>query len=145
MTPYFDASALLALLLNEPAGDAVDRFLQNDDQAVGVSTLCVAECSAAISGLVRMNRRSEPEAMALLQQLDGWLAAFSERASVLDADIEDACLLVRRFDLKLRTPDAIHLAVTRRLGARLVTLDRPMTRTASLLNIDCVDPTAPSN
>lgn len=145
MTPYFDASALLALLLNEPAGDAVDSFMQNDSQTVGVSTLCLAECSAAISGLVRMKRRSEVEASVLIQQLDDWIAAFSTRTPILDADVEEACVLVRRLDLKLRTPDAIHLAVARRLNARLVSLDRPMMRAATLLTIDCVDPTVPSN
>ncbi|MGH6978606.1 MAG: type II toxin-antitoxin system VapC family toxin [Brevundimonas sp.] len=144
MTTYFDASALLALLLNEPAADAVDRFMQNHDQTVSISTLCIAECSAAISGLVRMKRRSEADVSILLQRLDDWLDAFSDRAPILDADVEEACALVRRLDLKLRTPDAIHIAVARRLNARLVTLDHPMAQAAGLLNMDCINPAEPS-
>lgn len=145
MTLYFDASVVLALLLNEPTADAVDRFMKSHDQTIDISTLCIAECSAAIAGLVRMKRRSDAETSILLQSLDDWLDAFGVRTPVLDADVEEACALVRRLDLKLRTPDAIHLAIARRLNARLVTLDQPMAQAASLLNLDRVDPTILSN
>ncbi|WP_312596858.1 type II toxin-antitoxin system VapC family toxin [Brevundimonas sp.] len=145
MTLYFDASVILALMLNEPAADAVDRFMKNHDQTIDVSTFCIAECSAAITGLVRMKRRSESETSILLQRLDEWLDAFSARTLVVDADVEEACALTRRLDLKLRTPDAIHIAIARRLNARLVTLDQPMAQAASLLNLDWVDPTILSN
>ncbi|WAC58893.1 type II toxin-antitoxin system VapC family toxin [Brevundimonas sp. SL130] len=140
MSFYFDASVLLALLLNEPAAESIDRFMRGHVQTISVSTLCTAECSAAISGLVRMRRRSEAEVTILLQRLDDWIDAFGARAAILDADIEDACLLVRRFDLKLRTPDAIHIAVARRLNAQLITLDHPMAQAATLLNLNCINP-----
>ncbi len=93
-----------------------------------------------------MRRRSEAEVTVLLQRLDDWIDTFGARAAILDADIEDACLLVRRFDLKLRTPDAIHIAVARRLNTQLITLDHPMAQAASLLNLDCINPAdTPSN
>lgn len=140
MSFYFDASAVLALLLNEPSADSVERFMRRHDQPISVSTLCVAECSAAISGLVRMGRSSEAEVTALLQRLEDWIDIFGDRVAILDTDIEDACSLVRRFDLKLRTPDAIHLAAAKRLNARLITLDHPMAQAAGLLNLDCINP-----
>lgn len=140
MSFYFDASALLALLLNEPSAESVERFMRSHDQPISVSTLCLAECSAAISGLVRMGRRSEAEVTTLLQRLDDWIDIFGDREAILDTDIDDACLLVRRLDLKLRTPDAIHIAAARRLNARLITLDNPMAQAAGLLNLDCINP-----
>ena len=46
-----------------------------------------------------------------------------------------AYIYVRRFDLALRAPDALHLAVARRLDATLVTLDRRLTAAARELGI----------
>ena len=42
---------------------------------------------------------------------------------------------VRRFDLALRAPDALHLAIARRLDATLVTLDRRLAAAAGELGI----------
>lgn len=140
MSSYFDASAVLALLLNEPTAESVEDFMRRHNGTINVSTLCAAECSAAISGLVRMRRRSETEATILLQRLDDWIDAFGVRTAILDADIEDAGNLVRRLDLKLRTPDAIHIAAARRLTAQLITLDHPMAQAASLLSLPCINP-----
>jgi predicted nucleic acid-binding protein len=47
---------------------------------------------------------------------------------------------VRRFDLKLRAPDALHLAICRRLQARLVTLDNNLARAARALDVPCINP-----
>lgn len=41
-----------------------------------------------------------------------------------------AGVFVRRFDLALRVPDALHLAIVRRLGVALVTLDRRLATAA---------------
>ena len=49
-------------------------------------------------------------------------------------------LYVRRFDLKLRAPDALHAAICRRLGMRLVTLDRRLAAAARALGIDVLVP-----
>ncbi len=44
-------------------------------------------------------------------------------------------IYVRRFDLALRAPDALHLAIARRLDATLVTLDRRRAAAAGELGI----------
>ena len=44
-------------------------------------------------------------------------------------------IYVRRFDLALRAPDALHLAIARRLDATLVTLDRRLAAAAGELGI----------
>ena len=51
------------------------------------------------------------------------------------ADVRLAYSYVRRFGLALRAPDALHLAITHRLNATLVTLDRRLERAARELGI----------
>ena len=46
---------------------------------------------------------------------------------------------VRRLDLPLRTPDAIHIAVAQRLGATLVTFDRAHGAAARTLGVAVAD------
>jgi hypothetical protein len=46
-----------------------------------------------------------------------------------------AGVFVRRFDLALRVPDALHLAIARRLDVALVTLDRRLATAAGELGV----------
>jgi hypothetical protein len=55
-------------------------------------------------------------------------------------DCRLANIFVRRFDLRLRVPDALHAAICRRLGMRLVTLDRRLAAAAWTLEIDVLVP-----
>jgi hypothetical protein len=51
------------------------------------------------------------------------------------ADARLAYAYVRRFELRLRAPDALHLAIARHLDVSLVTLDRRMAAAARELGI----------
>ena len=54
-------------------------------------------------------------------------------------DVAYATACMRRFDLPLRTPDAIHLAIARR-SATLVTFEGQMAASAEALGISCATP-----
>jgi predicted nucleic acid-binding protein len=64
------------------------------------------------------------DALARLADFDVWRAAMSSPTDIHSSDIRLAAAYVRRFDLALRAPDALHLAVAGRLDVPLVTLDR---------------------
>jgi predicted nucleic acid-binding protein len=55
-------------------------------------------------------------------------------------DARLAYIYVRRFDLGLRAPDALHLAIARRLDATLVTLDRRLATAARELSVAVDEP-----
>jgi hypothetical protein len=57
------------------------------------------------------------------------------------SDARLAYIYVRRFDLRLRAPDALHLAIARRLDVPLVTLDRRLAAAARELGIAVEEPT----
>lgn len=142
MIDYFDASAVAALLFSEPDGEKVTRFLANSEAEAAVSDFGIAEMSSAISRLVRMNQRTSDEGAELLENLDDWVGATPEAYDLEPGDIAAATALVRRFDLKLRAPDALHLAICRRLEARLITLDSTLADAAKTIGVTTINPGA---
>jgi predicted nucleic acid-binding protein len=137
---YLDASALVAIMAEEPASDAVSDQLGRSDHLPVVTDFSHAESSAALSKLVRMRIVGAERVDDLLAQLDYWTSRFSERPEIAPADVADAALHVRHHGLGLRAPDAIHIAAAHRLGATLLTLDRGMARAAAALGVPCLNP-----
>jgi predicted nucleic acid-binding protein len=73
--------------------------------------------------------------VARLDDFDAWRATATSPVDVHAVDVRLGYIYVRRFDLMLRAPDALHLAIARRLDATLVTLDRRLARAAKELGI----------
>jgi hypothetical protein len=130
-----DASALVTILIEEQSSAGVETFLAEAQSDLWVSTFGSAQVASAISRLVRMGNIVSVAGEASLARHDAWVAGAANLADIEGDDVRQAARLVRRFDLMLRTPDALHLAVCQRLGARLVTLDRRLTKTAERLGI----------
>lgn len=135
MTCYLDPSVVLPTLVKEPASAAVDAFMSPPKQELLVSDFAAAEVASALSRLVRMGQLQASEGTACLADFDVWRAAMTTEAEIHGADMRLAGAYVRRFDLALRTPDALHLAIARRLDATLVTLDRRLANAARELGI----------
>jgi len=133
---YLDASVLLPTLVAEQTSAAVDEFLRASDDVLTVSDFAAAEVASALSRLVRTDRLNAAAAAARLADFDAWRAGATENPDVDAHDCRLANTYVRRFDLKLRAPDALHAAICRRLGLMLVTLDRRLANAARELGID---------
>ena len=140
MSLLLDASVVVALLGEEETSGRVDVVLDQARDALIVTDFCVAEASAAVSRLRRIGIATGDRADRLLNDLDLWVATFAQALSVTPEDISLATDHVRRPDLVLRAPDAIHIAAAARLEATLVTLDRGMARAAALLGLPCINP-----
>ena len=141
MTIYLDASVLIAVLAEEPASAAVRRFLRTRREDRLISDFAAAEVVSAISRLLRMRLLTEEEGSARLADFDAWRAAASSAADMHAADARLAYAYVRRFDLRLGAPEALHLAIARRLDTTLVTLDRRMSAAAKELGVAVEVPT----
>ena len=83
---------------------------------------------------------TDADASARLADFDAWRAAMSSPVEIAVSDARLADIFVRRFDLGLRAPDALHLAIARRLDATLVTLDRRMATAARELGVAVEEP-----
>jgi uncharacterized protein len=136
---YFDASAIVSIILDERDGGAVSRLI-DETEATIVSEFGVGEASSAISRLVRMKAMSPDDGNHMVAYLDDWIADTADYTPVEDEDIMEATRLVRLFELKLRMPDALHLAIAMRLGIRLVTLDRNLAAAARAVGANVHNP-----
>jgi predicted nucleic acid-binding protein len=140
MAFYLDASVILPALITERSSAAVEAFLRAQHGALCVSPFAAAEVASALSRMARTGERSVADALALLADFDTWRAVATHNIDLQSVDVRLADIFVRRFDLKLRTPDALHAAICRRTGDRLVTLDNRLADAARELGIDVVVP-----
>jgi len=136
----FDASVVIPILVKEPGSAAVDAFMSTLQQEVWVSDFAAAEVASAVSRLVRTGRLQASDGTACLSDFDVWRAAMTRQAEMHAADVRLAGAFVRKFDLALRVPDALHLAIARRLDATLVTLDRRLATAARELGVAVEEP-----
>lgn len=135
MSAYLDASVVLPTLIAEPTTEAVYDCLGTGDRELLISDFAAAEVAAALSRLVRMALLTNADASARLADFDAWRETMSSPVDIREADVRLAYIYVRRFDLGLRAPDALHLAIARRLDATLVTLDRRLADAARELGV----------
>lgn len=140
MRAYFDASALAAIILQDSSAAAVISWSEKVDARPVVSDFGRGEVASAVSIRVRSRRMTIDQAEVVLAETDRRLARW-EQQNVVSDDIRWATGLVRRFDLPLRLPDAIHVAVAQRIGLTLVTTDEDQFRAASSIGAPAVNPT----
>lgn len=140
MSYYLDASVLVPRLLDEPMTEAVQHFVVAHDGSLHISDFAAGEVSSAIAKAVRDRRIAVVDAAARLADFDVWRTATTIEAVMVRADLIAADAMVRRFDLKLRLPDAIHAASCQRFGLTLVTFDKRLSDAARALGIAVTQP-----
>jgi predicted nucleic acid-binding protein len=84
---------------------------------------------------VRTRNLTVEEARAGADAYDRWLVQEANPVAISAADISIATTFLRRLDLNLRAPDAIHIAMAMRLGATLATFDEAMAACARALGL----------
>lgn len=130
---YLDASVIVPLfVVEERSAEARTRLI---GATLNASPLSLAETSSAIGRRVRMGEIRAEDAHRHLKSLDLWAASAIAVCEITSDDFLNATAFIRRFDLALRTPDALHIAIAGRLGARLLTFDATMAAAASALGL----------
>ena len=84
---------------------------------------------------MRAGELSGEDGEKALEVFDLWRNRRARRAKIEADDIAHAEMHVRIFNLNLRGPDVIHVAITQRLGATLVTFDKRMAAAARVLGV----------
>lgn len=135
MILYLDTSVLVSILVQEALSESAQALLEGVAPMVLVSDFAAAEFVSASSRRVRMADVSREEAGGILADFDTWLASRSQAVCIEREDIAAATAYLRRFDLSLRTLDALHVAAASRLGATLATLDGRMAADARKVGV----------
>lgn len=130
---YADTSMVVSLLILDDGAAPAKRLLGN---AAGllVSDFMRAEFAAAVARRMRMGLLRRDEAQRAFEALD----TLAGHSTACQAETEDMRLVeawLRRLEVNLRAPDALHLAIAHRLGAPLLTLDTGMADAARALGI----------
>jgi predicted nucleic acid-binding protein len=104
-----------------------------------VSDFAAAEFASAFARRVREKLLTVDEARAAFSTFDVWTARETAREQITAADIASAAAFIRRLDLALRTPEAIHIAAAHRIDAMLLTFDKQMAASARALGVRVID------
>ena len=140
MNLYFDASALVPMYVPEISSPVIHAFADAVTEKIYISDLAAGELASAISRRVRMGELAAEIARERLALFDEWIDSDTISLPLDTADIRRAIVMVRRFDLKLLMPDAIHAALCARHELRLVTLDERLAEAARELEIEVIVP-----
>jgi predicted nucleic acid-binding protein len=135
---YLDASILVALFTADSFSSRADRFLHDLTSSVVISDFAAAEFVSALAKLIRMRQINRAGAQRCLSDFDTWTRNNVQRADTVAAGVKAADTFLRRLDLPLRTPDALNIAITVRIGAKLATFDTKMASSARSLGCQIV-------
>ncbi len=122
------------MFVRDAHSERVRTWVANDVDELAVSPWTSAEFSSALAGLVRAGAIFPTTRAASERAYDRWLNQV-EVAPVLQTDLELSRDMLRHDRIKLRTPDALHLAVAYRLGFRLLTVDVAMIEAARSIGV----------
>jgi predicted nucleic acid-binding protein len=134
LSVYLDASVLVSLFTEDAHTAAAKRIAQFEELIV--SDLASAEFSSALAIQVRNGRASAQGARSTFGAFDLWCEEIVTRVEVLSADIRAAQSIIRLLQHALKTADATHISVCRRLDVRLATFDDTMAREAARLGVE---------
>lgn len=135
MIAYFDTSALVKLLIDEPGSDIAETSWQAADVRV-CCTVGFTEAAAAVGRAWRIARIDEPTAQALLVDLaELWTGVTRVLADDLLAGHAAELAVLHG----LRGYDAIHLAASIEPGATLVAADGALLAAAREAGLDTID------
>lgn len=134
---YLDTSALVSLFVPDAHSATIQPRLEGWPGDILVSSFGVAEFAGALGNRMRAGSMTAATGAATLTLLDQWMAARVTTEDVLPEDHWAAVTLVRDFALALRAPDALHVALCRRLGTALLTFDTRQAQAARRLGVAC--------
>lgn len=136
---YVDTSVLVAYYVEEPLSEKAESEIRGDSENTRptISQLTVLEFYSALSRKVRMNELQQTDGNKIINLLNAHIRErrFTELL-LKPKHYQRACEWLSRFDLPLRSLDALHLALTNDAGATFLTADSHLAESAAALGID---------
>jgi predicted nucleic acid-binding protein len=132
---HLDTSVIIPLILPDALVGRAELFRAAARDTLIVSDYAGVEFSSAVGRRVRARELTAEEAAKALEVFDLWRDHRARRTQIEPDDLARAETYVRTFDLALRDPDALHIAVAQRLSATLVTFDKRMALAARTLGL----------
>lgn len=132
---YLDTSAVIALLTMDAFSDAAAARLSSNGLPLAVSDFTTAEVFAVLAIKARRGDLGADQRDAAAARYDRFRVAEARCFPLHAEDARVAGQFVRQFDLKLRAPDALQLAICQRIGTTLLSFDDDQCTAAAKLGI----------
>jgi predicted nucleic acid-binding protein len=137
---YLDTSAAVPLFIPEPSSDLIDKWFGACDIPIISSDWIITEFASALSIKERSGTLSARNAKAAWRNFGAFCQAGLRLAPVNRQAFEEAAKMVRQPAHRLRSSDALHLAVALEIGVQsIATLDTIMASNAKRLRIKTVE------
>jgi predicted nucleic acid-binding protein len=135
---YLDVNVIVPLFAIDPLNSRTDKTLRGLHEDLIVSDFSAAEFSSVIARRVRTRDLRAVEARTAFSNFDTWCTRHTRLVKIESIDILRATGLMRRLDISLRTPDALHIAIVQRIGCTLLTFDRMMAAAARAVRVSVI-------
>jgi uncharacterized protein len=135
MGAYLDTSVIVPLFLADAFSEQAD-ILFAQQSMITIADWAVVEVSSVVARQTRIGAIDTQTAKTVLSNFDTWRTGAASGAETLSSDMVLATKWVRDFDLGLRGPDALHLAIASRLNLKLLTFDMRMKAAAKGLGLE---------
>jgi len=133
---YIDTSALVAVLVSEPATPRVNAWFRAQvPGTIFISDWTHTEISSALSLKLRTGEITLETRAAALAAFAGMATTSLPTLAVAEEHFEAAARFVAQHELGLRAGDALHLALAKDGGFALVTFDQRMADAALQLGV----------
>lgn len=139
---FLDASIVVAYYLEDSYSERVQEMYESDEDLF-LSDLVEVEVFSVLSRLVRVGSMAIDSARQNAALFDEHLAAgLYGRLHLQPEHYRWARDAIARFNLPLKSPDALHLSAAAIGGFQLITADRQLARNAEVLNVsfDLIEP-----
>ena len=136
---YLDTSVLVSTLTNEPRSSAVDKWLSRQTiESLCLSDWVITEVSSALSIKIRTGTINDVQRGAILSQFTQMTVDTFKVLPVASSAFRTAARFCDQSQLKLRSGDALHLAICAEHGATICTLDQVLSQAAPALGVASV-------
>jgi uncharacterized protein len=135
---YPDTSVVVALVTRDALTKRALAWLETEPGAFVLSDFSGAEFASAIGIKLRRGELTRSEAEGAFTRYDSLVASMGPASRLRTEDVAQVALWLRRLDLVLRTPDAIHLAIASKRGLPVATFDKGMATAADILGVSCI-------
>src|ERR1700761_135581 len=119
LSVYLDTSVIVPLFIVDEFSSRAQSFMNSHRSKVIVGDFAAAEFASALGIRCRKKDLKVRQGRAAFADFDAWMSVYALEVETRPVDIRVAETILRRLDLTLRTPDAIHIAISQRLGAEL--------------------------
>jgi len=134
MSVYLDTSVLIPLFIDDAFSVQAETLVRDAGSTLVIGDFLRAEFASVVGRIVHTGKLPESGARQIFADFDHWSGPFLP-AETTAQDVRRTETWLRQLVFNLRAPDALHIAIAARLGARLATFDVRMAEAAEALGV----------